>query len=138
MTDAWYAVSDSPRRQILARVAAGPCSVGEITDALPVSMAAVSQHLKILREAGLVSMTPAGRRRIYQARIEGLAELRAELDTYWNQALHSFKQVAEDSYRAETTGARSGGELARPLAPSEGVTARSAEASLPPGEKSPA
>jgi DNA-binding transcriptional ArsR family regulator len=125
VTDAWYAVSDSTRRQILARVAAGPCSVGEITDALPVSMSAVSQHLKILREAGLVSMTPAGRRRIYQARLEGLAELRAELDTYWTQALHSFKQVAEDSYRAETTGARSGGELARPHAPSEGVSEHS-------------
>lgn len=99
MTDVWYAVSDATRRQVLARVAAGPCSVGEITDALPVSMAAVSQHLKILREAGLVSVTPVGRRRIYQARLEGLAELRAELDTYWTQALHAFKQVAEAGYQ---------------------------------------
>ncbi|MGH3352575.1 MAG: ArsR/SmtB family transcription factor [Nocardioides sp.] len=101
MTDVWYAVADSTRRQVLARVAAGPCSVGEIADALPVSMAAVSQHLKILREAGLVSMTPAGRRRIYQARLEGLAELRAELESYWAPALESFKQTAEASYRTE-------------------------------------
>lgn len=101
MSDVWYAVADSTRRQVLARVAAGPCSVSEISDALPVSMAAVSQHLKILREAGLVSMTPSGRRRIYQARLDGLAELRAELETYWTQAMHSFKQVAESSYLAE-------------------------------------
>ena len=97
--DAWYAVSDPTRRRVLARVAAGPCSVTEITRELPVSMPAVSQHLRVLREAGLVEVSPAGRQRIYRARPDGLAQLRAELDAFWSEAMGSFKRVAEDSYR---------------------------------------
>jgi DNA-binding transcriptional ArsR family regulator len=97
--DAWYAVGDPTRRRVLARVAGGPCSVTEITDELPVSMAAVSQHLRVLREAGLVEVTPVGRQRIYRARPDGLAQMRAELDTFWHDALASFKRVAEDSYQ---------------------------------------
>lgn len=99
--DAWYAVGDPTRRKVLARVAAGPCSVTEITRDLPVSMPAVSQHLRVLREARLVEVRPVGRQRIYQARLDGLDRLRAELETYWGQALASFKRLAEESYRRE-------------------------------------
>ena len=99
--DAWYAVGDPTRRTVLARVAAGPCSVTEIARELPVSMPAVSQHLRVLREAGLVEVTPVGRQRIYRARVDGLERLRSELDAFWGDALSSFKRVAEDSYRQQ-------------------------------------
>jgi DNA-binding transcriptional ArsR family regulator len=94
-TDGWTALGDPTRRAIFARVAAGPSAVGELARGLPVTRPAVSQHLKVLKEAGLVTDRRDGNRRIYQANPEGLAALRAQLDRFWNQALATFKEVVE-------------------------------------------
>ena len=93
--DAWAALGDPTRRQVLARVAARPSSVTDLARGLPVSRPAVSQHLRVLHQARLVDVRPRGRQRIYTARPEGLAALRAELDSFWRQALANFKHVAE-------------------------------------------
>ena len=77
------------------RVASRPQSVGELAATLPVSRPAVSQHLKVLKEAGLVSDRAAGNRRIYRMDPRGLQDLRAYLDHFWNQALAAFKTAAE-------------------------------------------
>jgi DNA-binding transcriptional ArsR family regulator len=69
--------------------------VGELARELPVSRPAVSQHLRVLKDAGLVTDRPAGTRRIYQLDPTGVSGLRAYLDQFWNRALASFKEVAE-------------------------------------------
>ena len=97
--DPWAALGDPTRRGILARVASRPSSVSAIAAELPVSRPAVSQHLQVLLQARLVDVRPQGRERIYEARLEGLAELRGELETFWRQALTNFKQVTETGYR---------------------------------------
>jgi DNA-binding transcriptional ArsR family regulator len=89
------ALGDPTRRAVLERLAAGPRPVGEIADGLPVSRPAVSQHLRVLREAGLVTVRREGARRVYAVDPSGLADLRAYLDSFWNQALASFKDAAE-------------------------------------------
>jgi DNA-binding transcriptional ArsR family regulator len=87
------ALADPTRRVILARVAERPLSVGQLADHLPtMSRPNVSQHLRVLREAGLVGVESRGTRRIYSARPDALQELRAELDGFWNQALANFGQ----------------------------------------------
>lgn len=93
------ALGDPTRRGILARVAGRPSSVTAIADELPISRPAVSQHLQVLLQAGLVDVRPQGRERIYEARPEGLDELRRELDTFWRMALSNFKRVTEAGYR---------------------------------------
>jgi DNA-binding transcriptional ArsR family regulator len=93
--DAWSALGDPTRRTIFARLAEHPRAVGELAGELPISRPAVSQHLKVLKEAGLVVDRSAGTRRIYQVRPEGLDALRTELDQFWNQALTAFKAVVE-------------------------------------------
>jgi DNA-binding transcriptional ArsR family regulator len=93
--DGWTALGDPTRRAIFERVAAGPSAVGELARGLPVTRPAVSQHLKVLKEAGLVTDRRDGNRRIYQANPEGLAALRDQLDRFWNQALATFKEVVE-------------------------------------------
>jgi len=72
-----------------------PCAVGELADGLPVSRPAVSQHLKVLKDAGLVVDQRAGNRRIYQINPTGLAELRADLDRFWSSALADYKTAVE-------------------------------------------
>jgi DNA-binding transcriptional ArsR family regulator len=94
-TDAWAALGDPTRRGILARVAARPSSVTEIARGLPVSRPAVSQHLQVLLDARLVDVHPRGRERIYAARPDGLAAVRAELVQFWSEALANFTQIAE-------------------------------------------
>jgi DNA-binding transcriptional ArsR family regulator len=89
------ALGDPTRREIFERVAAGPRSVGELAGALPVSRPAVSQHLKVLKEAGLVFDRPVGNRRVYQMDSRGIEDLRAYLDHFWNQALAAFKATVE-------------------------------------------
>ena len=89
------ALGDPTRRDIFERVAIRPQSVTELADGLPVSRPAVSQHLKVLKEAGLVSDRAAGSRRIYRMDPRGLQDLRAYLDFFWNQALAAFKTAAE-------------------------------------------
>jgi DNA-binding transcriptional ArsR family regulator len=89
------ALGDPTRRDIFERLAARPSAVGELADALPVSRPAVSQHLKVLKEAGLVTDEARGTRRIYSVDPDGLAELRAYFDGFWTKALNTFKELAE-------------------------------------------
>jgi DNA-binding transcriptional ArsR family regulator len=93
--DAWVALADGTRRSIVERLAHGPLAVGELARDLPVSRPAVSQHLKVLKCAGLVRDRAAGTRRVYQLDPTGLDALRAELDRFWVQALAGFKDIVE-------------------------------------------
>jgi DNA-binding transcriptional ArsR family regulator len=93
--DGWTALADPTRRTIFELVAARPRAVGELAEQLPVTRPAVSQHLKVLKTAGLVRDTAQGTRRIYRVDPTGLAELRAQLDRFWNQALANFKELVE-------------------------------------------
>ncbi|MGH3372190.1 MAG: ArsR/SmtB family transcription factor [Nocardioidaceae bacterium] len=89
------ALGDPTRRAIFERLAKGPLPVGEIARGLPVSRPAVSQHLKVLKEAGLVTDRADGTRRIYRLDPTGVGALRAYFDQFWNQALTAFKAAAE-------------------------------------------
>jgi DNA-binding transcriptional ArsR family regulator len=95
------ALGDPTRREIFARIAERPRAVGELARELPVSRPAVSQHLRVLKDAGLVTDRAEGNRRIYQADPAGLAALRAQLDTFWNQALATFEQVVDHDTKEE-------------------------------------
>jgi DNA-binding transcriptional ArsR family regulator len=88
-------LSDPTRRRVFERLRAGPQSVGVLARGLPVSRPAVSQHLKALKSAGLVSDRPEGTRRVYYIDPEGLGELRRWLDQFWDDALRSLKSAAE-------------------------------------------
>jgi DNA-binding transcriptional ArsR family regulator len=89
------ALGDPTRRAIFERLAAGPTAVGEIARELPVSRPAVSQHLKVLKLAGLVTDRQVGNRRIYSLDPTGVGALRAYFDRFWNQALEAFKTAVE-------------------------------------------
>ena len=93
--DGWTALGDRTRRAIFEQLAARPCAVGELASGLPVSRPAVSQHLKVLKDAGLVVDRRAGNRRIYQINPDGLADLRADIDRFWSSALAAYKAVIE-------------------------------------------
>jgi DNA-binding transcriptional ArsR family regulator len=93
--DGWTALGDRTRRAIFTRVARRPCAVGELARELPVSRPAVSQHLKVLKEAGLVTDRAEGTRRIYHADTAGLERLRSELDEFWSGALAAYKDTVE-------------------------------------------
>jgi DNA-binding transcriptional ArsR family regulator len=95
------ALGDPTRRAIFERLADGPLPVGEIARGLPVSRPAVSQHLKVLKEAGLVSDRQVGNRRLYQLDPRGIGALRAYLDQFWDKALAAFKAAAEQSERKD-------------------------------------
>jgi DNA-binding transcriptional ArsR family regulator len=92
---AFAALSDPTRRQVLERLADGPRAVGELAEGLPVSRPAVSQHLKVLKEAGLVNDRQEGARRIYAIDPGGLGAMRAWLDQFWETALAAFKDEAQ-------------------------------------------
>ena len=92
---AFAALADPTRREVFERLGAGPRSVGEIAEGLPVSRPAVSQHLKVLKEAGLVSDHPEGARRVYQIDPQGLGQIRAWLDRFWDAALAAFQAEVE-------------------------------------------
>jgi DNA-binding transcriptional ArsR family regulator len=100
-TDLFAALADPTRRAIFERVAERPRAVGELARDLPVSRPAVSQHLKVLKDAGLVTDRSEGNRRIYRADPAGLAALRAQLDTYWKQALATYEQVIDHDNEEE-------------------------------------
>jgi DNA-binding transcriptional ArsR family regulator len=100
-SSALQALADPTRREIFERLARAPSAVGELASELPVSRPAVSQHLKVLKDAGLVVDRAVGNRRIYQADPAGLAALRAQLDTFWNQALATFEEVVEHDNEEE-------------------------------------
>jgi DNA-binding transcriptional ArsR family regulator len=93
------ALGDATRREIMERLRGGPRPVGEIAAGLPVSRPAVSQHLRVLREAGLVTERKEGTRRIYRVEQKALADLRAYLDSFWEQALAGYKATAESEGR---------------------------------------
>jgi DNA-binding transcriptional ArsR family regulator len=88
---AWTALGDPSRRAIVECLAERPRAVGELADALPISRPAVSQHLKVLKDAGLVAERVAGTRRIYRLNPAGVAAMRDQLDTYWNRALAGYQ-----------------------------------------------
>ena len=92
---AFHALGDPTRRAILERLRQGPAAVGEVARGLPVSRPAVSQHLRVLRGAGLVSERRHGTRHLYSVDPEGLAELREWLEAFWDEALAGFKAAAE-------------------------------------------
>ena len=89
------ALGDPTRRAIFERLSEGPRAVGEIAEELPVSRPAVSQHLRVLKEAGLVAERREGTRRIYRLDPDGLARLRDYFDRFWEAALADFKAAAE-------------------------------------------
>lgn len=93
--DAITALGDPTRRAIFERLADGPLSVGTIAQGLPVTRPAVSQHLRVLKHAGLVRDRPLANRRMYSIDPQGVAGLRAYFDRFWNHALNAFKAAAE-------------------------------------------
>ncbi|MDB5428042.1 MAG: transcriptional regulator [Phenylobacterium sp.] len=104
MTNAlsFAALADPTRREVFERLARGPLAVGELAQGLPVSRPAVSQHLKVLKEAGLVTDRPDGARRIYQIDPKGLGQIRAWLDQFWDTALDAFKAEVERGQDEDT------------------------------------
>jgi DNA-binding transcriptional ArsR family regulator len=95
------ALGDPTRRAIVERLAERPRAVGELADGLPVSRPAVSQHLKVLKDAGLVSERAVGTRRIYRLDPIAVQALRDQLDTLWRRALAGFTEIAEHSTQEE-------------------------------------
>ncbi len=92
--DGWDALGDPSRRAILQCLAERPRAVGELADELPISRPAVSQHLKVLKEAGLVTDRAAGTRRVYRLNPAGVGALRDQLETFWTRALDGYQDVA--------------------------------------------
>lgn len=89
------ALGDGTRREIFERLRRGPRAVGELARGLPVSRPAVSQHLRVLEEAGLVNARKDGTRRLYSVNAKGVAEVRDYFDKFWDDALAAFKAAAE-------------------------------------------
>jgi len=92
---AFTALADPTRRALFEHIAAAPQSVGALAAKMPVSRPAVSQHLKVLKEAGLVADEPRGTARIYRVDPNGLGPLREWLDRHWERSLDNFKRLAE-------------------------------------------
>lgn len=93
------ALGDATRRGVLRLLRNGPRSVSELAEHFPVSRPAISQHLRILSDAGFVDATPEGTRRLYAVRPEAFVSLRAYFDDFWTAALHNFKHRAESRAR---------------------------------------
>lgn len=98
-----HALADATRRDILARLRQRPHTVGEVAAQLPVSQPAVSQHLKVLRDAGLVSVEKDGVRRIHHLRVDGLEPLRLYVASFWGEALEAFGRSFETEPRQRGT-----------------------------------
>jgi DNA-binding transcriptional ArsR family regulator len=99
--EAMNALGDPTRRRIFERLAAGPKAVGELARGLPVSRPAVSQHLRVLKTAGLVSERPEGTRRVYRVDPGGIVALRAYFEDFWDRALADFQTEAEARERSK-------------------------------------
>ena len=91
----WDALGERSRRAIVLRLAERPHAVAELAESLPLSRPAVSQHLKVLKDAGLVAEQPVGTRRVYHLNEAGLFALRDQLDTFWRRALSGFQDIAD-------------------------------------------
>lgn len=100
-SNAWIALGDPTRKAIFELLVDRPRAVGELAGELPVSRPAVSQHLRVLKDAGLVVDTPVGTRRVYRVEPDGLEALRADLDRFWGRALAAFKTAAEQASEEE-------------------------------------
>jgi DNA-binding transcriptional ArsR family regulator len=96
--DALAALGDPTRRAIFERLAARPAAVGDLAATLPVSRPAVSQHLRVLKQAGLVTETPDGTRRIYRLDPKGIGAMRDWLDGHWAMALDAFQSFADAEF----------------------------------------
>jgi DNA-binding transcriptional ArsR family regulator len=92
----WEALGDPSRFAIVQCLAERPRAVGDLADELPISRQAVSQHLRVLKDAGLVAAQAVGTRRIYRLNPAGVAALRDQLDTFWRRALDGYQNVIED------------------------------------------
>jgi len=93
---ALQALGDPTRREIFERLTDGPLAVGQLAQELPISRPAVSQHLKVLKDAGLVFDRPSGTRRVYQVDPAAVAALREYFDSFWSHALASFRAAVEE------------------------------------------
>ncbi|HEX6815311.1 MAG TPA: metalloregulator ArsR/SmtB family transcription factor [Gemmatimonadaceae bacterium] len=100
--DPWTALGDPTRRAVFQRIANRPAAVVDIARKLPISRPAVSQHLKILKDAGLVIDHPVGTRRVYSLNPAGVGVLRADLERFWSKALATYKRVVEQSNEEES------------------------------------
>jgi DNA-binding transcriptional ArsR family regulator len=100
-TNGWTALADPTRRAIFERLAERPRAVGDLAAGLPVTRPAVSQHLKVLKGAGLVTHRQAGKQRIYRVDPDGLAQLRAELEGFWTKTLAAYKSTVEQTDKGE-------------------------------------
>ena len=98
------ALADPTRRRVFERLRDGPAPVGELASGLPVTRPAVSQHLRVLKDAGLVRERKQGTRRIYSVEVGGLAELRRYLDTFWGNVLEAYREHAEKHPAASPQG----------------------------------
>ena len=94
--DAWALLGDASRRAIIARLSQSPCSVAELADDMPISRPAVSQHLKVLREAGIVHDEPQGRQRVYSIDTARLERYRRQLDRFWSDALTNLTATTNE------------------------------------------
>jgi DNA-binding transcriptional ArsR family regulator len=97
------ALGDPSRRQIFERLSQNPSPVGQLACELPISRPAVSQHLKVLKEVGLVFDRKTGTRRVYQVDPQAVAALREYFDSFWGQALASFRAAAQEQPGKDTT-----------------------------------
>jgi DNA-binding transcriptional ArsR family regulator len=95
--DVWTALADRNRRAIVMRLAEGELAVGELAALLPVSQPAVSQHLKVLKDLGLVSDRAEGTKRIYRLNEAGVTALRDQLDMFWKRTMSGFERLMEDT-----------------------------------------
>jgi DNA-binding transcriptional ArsR family regulator len=97
VTDPFEALGDANRREILRLLGAEGLAVGEIAEAMPISRPAVSRHLRLLKDAGLVAERAEGTRRIYQPQVEGLETVQAYVQGVWGEAANRFRLVAENT-----------------------------------------
>lgn len=97
--DAWALLGDASRRAIIERLSAGPCTVGELAGDMPISRPAVSQHLKVLRDAGIVHGAARGRNRVYSMDAQRLERYRRQLDQFWSDALGALAASADQQER---------------------------------------
>lgn len=101
VANAFQALGDPTRRELFERLANHPFTVADLSAGLPVSRPAVSQHLKVLKEAGLVLVEQRGTRRLYQVDPKGVQNLREYLDGFWDKSLAAFKEYAEKNKKTE-------------------------------------
>jgi DNA-binding transcriptional ArsR family regulator len=94
--EAWTTLADRNRRSILTELAQGERTVGELTQSLPISQPAVSQHLKVLKHVGLVNDRAEGTKRIYRLNEAGVAALRDQLDTFWRRTMSGFEDLMKE------------------------------------------